>query len=161
MRGPAAVNGVQQTGQARVSAGMGAGSFAEVAGVGLVGAQPVGGSVDADHGGAVQEPVEHGGGDGGVAERAGPVGDADVGRQDRAGLEVSLVDHLEQGGGAVGGQRQVAEFVDDQQAGPAEEPHDRGPAAFDGGLVAFGGQVGGGGEVDPVPGLGRGASQRD
>ena len=38
--------------------------------MGLVGAQPVGGAVDAGDGGAVQQAVEHGGGDGGVAERA-------------------------------------------------------------------------------------------
>src|SRR5215470_15065 len=120
---------------------MSAGSFAEVAGVCLVGAQPVGGAVDAGDGGTVQQPVEHGGGDGGVAEGGGPVGDADIGGQDGAGFQVPVVDHLEQGGGAVGGQREVAELVDDQQAGPGEEPHDRGPAALDGGLVAFGGQV--------------------
>src|SRR5215469_10539616 len=154
MRRPVAVNAVQQTGQVRVLAGMGAGSFAEVAGVGLVGAEPVGRSVDSYDGGPVQQPVEQRGGDGGVAEGAGPVGDADIGGQDRAGFEVPLVDDLEQGGGAVGGQGQVAELVDDQQAGPGEEPHDGGPAAFQGGLVASGGQVSGGGEVDPVPGLG-------
>jgi len=37
-------------------------------GVGLVGAQPVGGAVDADDCGAVQQPVQHGGGDGGIPE---------------------------------------------------------------------------------------------
>jgi hypothetical protein len=47
--------------------------------------------VDADDGGSVQEAVEHGGGDGGIAERAGPVGDADVGGQDGAGFKVPLV----------------------------------------------------------------------
>lgn len=70
-------------------------------GVALVGAQPVGGPVDADHGGAVQQPVQHGRGDGGVAEGSSPVGDADVGGQDRRGLQVALVDDLEQRGGAV------------------------------------------------------------
>src|SRR5215831_6380936 len=39
MRRPVVVKGVQQTGQVRVSAGMGGGSVAEVAGVGLVGRQ--------------------------------------------------------------------------------------------------------------------------
>ena len=50
MRRPVAVKGVQQTGQVRVSAGMGVGSLAEVAGVGLVGSQPVGGAVDGEDG---------------------------------------------------------------------------------------------------------------
>src|SRR5690242_8002192 len=124
------VNSVQQTGQVRVSGGMGVDSLAQGGGGGLVVAEPVGGPVDADDGGAVQEPVEHGGGDGSVAEGSGPVGDADVGGQDGAGAQVSLVDDLEQGGRAVGGQGEVAELVDDEQAGAAEEPHDGVPAAF-------------------------------
>ncbi|MGW0732516.1 hypothetical protein [Streptomyces sp. NPDC002851] len=35
---------------------------------------------------------------GGVAEGTGPVSDTDVGRQDRRGLQIPLIDHLEQGG---------------------------------------------------------------
>jgi hypothetical protein len=60
MRRPVAVNWDQQTGQVRVSGGMNVDSVPEVAGVGLVGAQPVGRSVDAGHGGAVQQPKARG-----------------------------------------------------------------------------------------------------
>jgi hypothetical protein len=38
----------------------------------VVVAQPVGVAVEVEHDGAVQEPVEHGGGDGGVAEDLAP-----------------------------------------------------------------------------------------
>ena len=75
-------------------------------------AQSVAWAVDADHGGAVQEPVEHRGGDGGVAEGCCPVSDSDVGGQDCRAFEVALVDYLEQGGGAVAGQREIAQLVD-------------------------------------------------
>lgn len=54
--------------------------------MGPVRAQAVGGPVDADHGGAVKEPVEHRSGNGRVAESAGPVGNTDIGREDRARL---------------------------------------------------------------------------
>jgi len=52
MRRPVAVKGVQQTGQVRVWSGMSVDSVLEGAGVGLVGAQPVGGAVDAHEGNA-------------------------------------------------------------------------------------------------------------
>ena len=52
------VNSVQQTGQVRVSGGMGVDSLAQGRGGGLVVAEPVGGPVDADDDGAVQEPPE-------------------------------------------------------------------------------------------------------
>lgn len=63
--------------------------------MGLVGAEPVGRSVEADDGGAVKEPVEHRGGNGRVAEGACPVGNTDVGCEDRARLQIPLVDHLD------------------------------------------------------------------
>ena len=77
------------------------------------------------------------------------------------GLEVALGDDLEQGGGGFGGQREVAEFVDDEQGGSGEEAHGGGPASFDGGAVAAGGEVGGGGEVGAVAGLRRLAGEAD
>ena len=87
--------------------------------------------------------------------------DAAVGGQDDGGLQVALGDDLEQGGGGFGGQREVAQFVDDQEAGSGEEAHGGGPASFDGGAVAAGGEVGGGGEVGAVAGLGGVAGQAD
>ena len=77
------------------------------------------------------------------------------------GLQVALGDDLEQRGGGFGGQREVAEFVDDEQGGAGEEPHGGGPAAFDGGAVAAGGEVGGGGEVGAVAGVGGRAGEPD
>jgi hypothetical protein len=106
--------GVAQAGQVRVSAGTGGHRLAQCCGMVLVGAQSVGRAVDADDGGAVQKPVEHGGGDGCVTESCCPVSDPDVRAQNRRWLQVSLVDDLEQCGRAVTGQRQVAQFINDR-----------------------------------------------
>jgi len=78
----------------------------------VVVAQAVGVAVEGEHYRAVQEPVEQGGGDGGVAEDLAPRSDASVAGQDDGGFEVALGDDLEQGGGGLGGQGQVAQFVD-------------------------------------------------
>src|SRR3954447_5860430 len=99
------VKGVQQTGQSgRPSGDVVAlsslnGIFgsaidrgAEVAGAGVVVAEPVGVAVEVEDDGAVEEPGEQGGRDGGVAEDLAPAGDAAVGRQDDRGLEVALGD---------------------------------------------------------------------
>jgi len=60
-------------------------------------AEPVGGSVEGDDDRAVEEPVEHRGGDGGVAEDLAPGPDGPVrGDHDRC-FQVALVDDLEQG----------------------------------------------------------------
>src|SRR6266511_1435878 len=110
---------------------MGGHPGAEGFGAGLVGAQPVGRSVDADDDASVQQPVEHGGGDDRVAERGGPRGDADVGGDGGGGaVGVAGVDHLEQRGGGLGGQRQVAQFIDQQELGACVEAHHGGPAAL-------------------------------
>ena len=59
-------------------------------------AESVGGSVEGDDDGAVQEPVEHRGGDGGIAEDPAPGADGPVrGDHDRR-FQVALVDDLEQ-----------------------------------------------------------------
>lgn len=65
--------------------------------------------------GSVQEPVEHGRGDGRVAEDLAPGADSAVAGQDDAGLEVALGDDLEDRGGGLGGQGEVAELVDRQE----------------------------------------------
>jgi hypothetical protein len=79
---------------------------------GVVGAEPVGVAVEVEDDGSVQEPVEHGGGDGGVAEDLAPRSDAPVARQDDGRLEVALGDDLEDRGGGLGGQGQVTQFID-------------------------------------------------
>ncbi|MER0485060.1 hypothetical protein ABR737_43215 [Streptomyces sp. Edi2] len=106
-------------------------------------AKSVGGSVDSCDGSPVQEPVEHGG-----ATVASP----------KAPAQSAIPT---QGRGAVLGQRQVAELVDDQKLRTCEEAHAGLPAAFEGGLVALGGEFRGGGEVDAVAGIDGCSSERD
>ena len=65
-------------------------------GAGVVVAEAVAVAVEVEDDGAVEEPVEHGGGDGAVAEDLTPGRDATVGGQHDAGLEVALRDDLEQ-----------------------------------------------------------------
>ena len=62
----------------------GGGSQGSLAGV--VVAEAVGVALEVEHDGAVQEPVEHRGGDGGVAQDLAPGGDPGVGGQDDAGF---------------------------------------------------------------------------
>jgi hypothetical protein len=108
----------------------------------------------------MQQPVRHRRGDRRVAESCCPVSDPDVGRQNRGGLQVALIDHLEQRRRAVTGQRQVAKFVNHQELRAGEEPHAGRPPTFDRGLVTASGEIGRSGEIDPVSGLGRAARQR-
>lgn len=61
----------------------------------MVVAEPVGRSVEGDDDGAVQESVEHRGGDGGVAEDLAPGADGSVGGENDRGFQVALVDDLE------------------------------------------------------------------
>ena len=77
---------------------MSGGGAPEGVGAGVV-AQAVGVAIEVKHDRAVQEAVEHGGGDGGVA----PGPDAAVGGQDDRGFGVALGDDLEQGGCCLGG----------------------------------------------------------
>ena len=59
--------------------------------------EPVRGSVEGDDDGSVQEPVEHRGRDGGIAEDLAPGSNGPVrGDHDRC-FQVALVDDLEQG----------------------------------------------------------------
>ncbi len=78
-------------------------------------------SVDMDDDGVVQEPVEEGGGDDGVAEDLGPLGEAAVRGEDHGALLVAGVDELEEQAGASGGDGEVADLVDDEQRGAGEE----------------------------------------
>lgn len=71
--------------------------MSEVLGAGVVLAEPVGLPVEVDDDGAVQEPVEHGRGDGGVAEDLAPRSHAPVGGEDDAGIQVPQRHDLEQG----------------------------------------------------------------
>ena len=61
----------------------------------MVVAEAVGVAVEVEDDGSVEEAVEHGGGDGGVAEDVAPGGDAAVGGDHDRGLHVALRHDLE------------------------------------------------------------------
>ena len=79
---------------------------------GAVGAHAVALAVDLEDDRAVQEPVEHGGGDHRVVEDLAPARDAAVGGEDDRALQVAALDDLEEGGRPFRLQRQVAQLVD-------------------------------------------------
>ena len=72
----------------------------------------VGVPVQIEHHGPVQEPVEHGRGDGGVTEDLTPLADTAVCRHDDRGLQIPLRDNLKQRRRRLTGQREIAQFVD-------------------------------------------------
>ena len=84
----------------------------ELLGAGAVGAHPVAFAVDVEDDAAVEQPVEHGGGDHGVVEDLSPGPDPEVGGQHGGAFEVALGDDLEEGCGGFAGQRQVAHLID-------------------------------------------------
>ena len=69
----------------------------------------------ADDLGVVDEPVDHRGGDGVVAEHLAPAAEGLVGGDDEAGPFVAGGDELEEQVGGFGFERDVAHFVDDEQ----------------------------------------------
>ena len=101
--------------------------------------QTVGIAVESEHDRAVLQPVEHGGGDGGVTEDLAPFGHRPVGGDHDARFQISLRHNLKQRRGGFGGQRKIPQLVNCQQSWSSEEPHAGGPAALDGGFVAAGG----------------------
>ncbi len=84
-------------------------------------AQAVAGALDLNDDGVVQQSVEQGRGDDGIAEDLTPFGEAAVGGEDHGAAFVSSVDQLEEQVAATGHDRQVADLVHDQQGRPAEE----------------------------------------
>jgi hypothetical protein len=52
-------------------------------------AEPVAGAFEGEDVGVVDDPVDHGGGDGLVAEHASPAGERQVGGQDQGGVLVA------------------------------------------------------------------------
>ena len=124
--------------------------------MGLVVAHPVGGPVDLAGHAAVQQTIQHRGGDCGVVEDSYPTrADPDVGGQDDAALEVALRDQLESRGSCLSFHGQVAQLVNDEEPWSGVEAHSGFPSAFDAGFVASGGQFGGGGVVGAVAGVDR------
>jgi hypothetical protein len=124
-------------------------------------AQAVAGALDLDDDGVVQEAIEERRGDDGIAEHFTPLREAAVGGEDHRAFLVAGVDQLEEQVGAAGGDRQVADLVDDEQARPGEEADLVAEAA-----VAFGAaerldELGQRAAVDALAGLDRGDAETD
>jgi hypothetical protein len=68
----------------------------------------------------VDEPVDHGGGDDGVAEDFAPSSEGFVGGDDDGGPFVAGGDELEEQVGGFGFEGDLADFVDDQEGVAAE-----------------------------------------
>lgn len=84
-------------------------------------AQAIAGALDLDDGGVVQETVEQGCCDDGIVEDVAPFGKAAVGGEDHGAAFVAGIDELEEQVAAALDDRQVADLIDDEQLGPAEE----------------------------------------
>ena len=76
--------------------------------------QTVAGALDLNDDGVVQQSVEQGRGDDGIAEHLAPLGEAAVGGEDHGAALVSGVHQLEEQVAAAGHDRQVADLVYDQ-----------------------------------------------
>jgi hypothetical protein len=98
-----------------------------------------------DHG-MVKQPVQQGRGDNGIAKHLAPFAKAAVGGQDHRALLVAGIDQLEEQIAVAGGDRQVADLIDDQQRGATEKPNAFAQIAFTFGLGERGDNVGQGGE---------------
>jgi hypothetical protein len=101
----------------------------------------------------VDEAVDHGCGDHVVAEYLAPPAEWLVGGDDEAGPLVAGGDELEEQAGGLGLERDVADFVDDQQRVTAQPDQFGLQPSGVVGVSEAGDPFGGGGEQDPVPGL--------
>ena len=115
-------------------------------------AQAVAGALDLDDDGMVQKPVQQGGGDDGIAENLAPFGEAAVGGQDHRALLVAGVDQLEEQVAGAGADGEIADLIDDQQRGAAEEADALAQASFAFGLGERVDDVGERREVDAAAG---------
>ena len=97
--------------------------------------------------------IKQRGGDNGVAEDFAPFGKAAVGGEDHGAALVAGVDELEEEVATAGDDRQVADLVDDQQRGSAEDADALAQQTLPLGLGERSDDVGEGGEVDAAPGL--------
>lgn len=124
-------------------------------GVGLVFFEAVAVAFEADDVGVVDDPVDHGRGDGQVSEDVARPGEREVGRQNHGRMLVAAGDKLEEQVSRVLIERDVAYFVDQQQAVAAEFDQFLGEFPAGVGFLEAGDPAGGRVEEDPVPGLGR------
>jgi hypothetical protein len=89
-------------------------------GVYAAAAEPVAGALEGEDVGVVDDAVDHGCGDGLFSEHSGPAGERQVTGQDEGGVLVAGGDELEEQVRGVLLERQVADFVDDDQPVAAE-----------------------------------------
>ena len=61
------------------------------------------------------QAIEHGGGHLGVAEHLGPIGEGEIGGDQQRGVFVELADQVEQQLAARLAEREIAQFVDDDE----------------------------------------------
>ena len=105
--------------------------------------------------------VDHRGGDGLVAEHASPAAEWQVRGQDQRGVFVAAGDQLKEQVGGVLLERDVADFVDDEQSDAPQLGQLGWESARVVGGLESGDPVHGGGERDAVPGLGGFDGQAD
>jgi hypothetical protein len=118
-----------------------------------MGAQPVAGPFDLDDHGVMQEAIQQGRRDDGIAEHLAPFGEAPVGREDHGTLFIAGVDELEEQVCTACGDRQIADLVDDEQRGSCIEPDLLSQPSLPFGLVQRRDQFCQGCPVDTSPGL--------
>jgi hypothetical protein len=120
---------------------------------GCVLAESIAGALDLDDLGVVEQAIEQGGGDDLVAEDVAPFAEAAVGGEDHGAALVAGVDELEEQVGAAGGDRQVADLVDDEESIAGNEADALLELSFALGLGQGGDDVGKGAEVNALAGL--------
>jgi hypothetical protein len=103
----------------------------------------------------VDEAVDHGGGDGGVAEDFAPASEGLVAGDDDRRSFVAAADELEEQVGGLSFEGDVADLVDDEERDPAEATELVVEASLGVRVTETGDPFGGGRERDAVAGLAR------
>ena len=111
-------------------------------------AQPVAGTLDVDDDGVVEQPVQQGGRDHGIAEDLPPFGKAAIGGQNHGAAFVAGVDQLEEQVACPRADTEVADLIDDQQRRSAEIADALAQASFAFGTGEAVDDIGERGEVD-------------
>ena len=111
-------------------------------------AEAIAGALDLDDDGMVKQAVEQRGGDDGAAKDIAPFGKAAVRGQNHGAALVAGIDQLKEQVTASGDDRQIADFIDDQQLGPAQKAQAFAQSALPLRLGERTDDVGQGGEVD-------------
>ena len=97
-------------------------------------AQSVAGTFDLNDDGVVQKSVQQGRCDDRIAENLPPFAEAAIGGQDHRASLVAGVDQLEEQVACTGADGEIADLIDDQQRGAAEEADALAQAPFAFGL---------------------------